>query len=277
MKYIASILAVMAMAAGGCAGDGRPAVGVDRVADPIKSAAERSRLAMANGVNGTLESFETPQDAVVADPFESWNRAVFKLNSGLDTVLLEPAANAYRFVLPKFGRNRVRDFVDNLKTPVWFANDLLQGEWGRAGNSAARFGLNTTFGLLGTYDFAAHQADLPKHDEDFGQTLAVWGVGNGPYLMLPLLGPSTLRDAAGLGVDYAMDPLTWAEFEGDDTFRIGRRVADVVDIRDRARDAFDQIGRAADPYSQAKSVYIQTRNRRIANGRNEYDDLPDFD
>jgi phospholipid-binding lipoprotein MlaA len=246
---------------------------VDRVAEPIKSAASRSRAAVDN----TLEKLEKPEDAVVADPLEGWNRAVYKFNTGVDNVLLEPAANVYRFVVPKFGRERVRDFIDNLKTPVWFANDVLQGEWDRAGNSAARFGLNSTVGLLGTYDFAAKHADLPKHDEDFGQTLAVWGVGNGPYIMLPLLGPSTGRDLTGLVFDSAIDPLTWSEFEGDDTFRVTTRVVDVVDLRDRVREAVDQIESSADPYAQARAVYIQNRNRRISNGRDEYDDLPDFE
>lgn len=241
---------------------------------------ERSRFSRAAGGLGQalrLDSFSRSEDSVVADPFETWNRGIYAFNATADRYVLEPAADAYRFALPRMARDSVRSFIDNLKSPVWFANDVMQGEWNRAGITARRFALNSTVGVAGLYDFADNVAGLPKHDEDFGQTLAVWGVDTGPYVMLPILGPSTVRDASGLVVDVALDPFTWAEFEGETAFFIGRTVADTIDIRERVDQAVELTRRSADPYAQVRATYIQSRERRIANGGDLYDTLPDFD
>lgn len=228
-------------------------------------------------IDAALDSLEKPEDALVADPFEGFNRAMYAFNNGLDRVILGPTANFYRAAVPQVGRNRVRDFIDNWKSPVWLANDVLQGDFDHAGVTLGRFAINTTVGVLGVYDYAAHHADLPKRDEDFGQTLGVYGVGNGPYLMLPVLGPTTFRDFGGTLVDIALDPFTWAEFEGDGAYRVTTRTVDIVDIREQSEPVVQTVRASVDPYIQARAVYIQSRNRRVTNGENEYEELPDFE
>lgn len=230
-----------------------------------------------NTVGGALSSLEKPEDGLVADPFEPFNRAMYRFNDGLDRRVLGPVAHGYETVAPQVVRNRIRDFIDNWKAPVWFANDVLQGDIGHAGVTASRFALNTTVGGLGVYDFAAHHADLPKRDEDFGQTLGTWGVANGAYLMLPVLGPTTFRDLTGTVVDALIDPFTWAQFNGDVAYRVTTRTVDVVDIRVRTDPAIEAVRESLDPYAQARAVYIQNRNQRVRNGQDSYEDLPDFE
>jgi phospholipid-binding lipoprotein MlaA len=242
----------------------------------VRGVAARAGASVSSGVNGAWSKLKTPEDSVVADPFEPFNRAMYAFNDGLDRVLLGPAANVYSTVVPATGRARVRDFIDNWKSPVWFANDVLQGDFNHAGVTAQRFALNTTVGVLGVYDYAAHHADLPKRDEDFGQTLGVHGVANGPYLMLPILGPTTFRDLTGSIMDIAMDPITYAEFDGDDAYRITTRTVDIVDIRVQTDPAIETIRESVDPYAQARALYIQNRNDRIRNGDDDYEELPDF-
>ncbi len=237
----------------------------------------RSRLSMALDPDFNFESFEKPEDQVVADPFEPVNRKIYAFNNQLDRFLLEPVSKAYAGVLPNPARNSVRAFIDNLKSPVWFANDVLQGEWDRAGTTAGRFALNSTLGVVGFYDFAANHANMKKHDEDFGQTLGVWGVGNGPYIMLPVFGPSTARDALGRVGDRFIDPINYAEGGDANEFLIGLRLTDVVDIRVRTAPAINATRDSADPYAQVRSLYIQAREGVVRNGRNDFEELPDFE
>jgi phospholipid-binding lipoprotein MlaA len=244
---------------------------------PVARATTDAFSRAGEGIDNALATLETPEDSVVADPFEPFNRAMYNINDGLDRVILGPTSEFYVWAVPEFGRHRVRDFVDNLKNPVWFANDVLQGDLEHAGVTASRFALNSTVGVLGFYDFAAHHADLPKRDEDFGQTLAVWGVGNGAYLMLPIFGPTTFRDLTGTVVDVGMNPLTWAEFEGDSTVRTTLLVTDIVDIRSQTGPAIETVRAAVDPYAQARALYIQNRAERVRNGVSTYEDLPDFE
>jgi phospholipid-binding lipoprotein MlaA len=131
------------------------------------------------------------------DPLEGLNRGIFEFNRVVDGVLIKPAAQIYRGVLPQQAQDSVRSFLRNLRSPVILANDVLQGDMDRAGSTIGRFLVNTTLGIGGLFDVAS-ELGMPFHDEDFGQTLAVWGVGEGPYLVLPLLGPSNPRDAVGL-------------------------------------------------------------------------------
>ena len=133
------------------------------------------------------------------DPWEDFNRAMFATHETVDRAVLEPVARGYRAVTPQPVRNSVRSFLRNLRSPVILANDLLQGEFGRAGRTVARFGLNSTVGFLGLFD-PATGLGIERHEEDFGQTLAVWGVDSGPYLFIPLMGP-TMRDGGGRIVD----------------------------------------------------------------------------
>jgi phospholipid-binding lipoprotein MlaA len=141
------------------------------------------------------------------DPFERFNRSMFEFNDTVDKYAIKPAAQAYDFVMPSFASKGVSNFFSNIDDIVVIFNELLQLKFAEAAVTSARFVFNTTFGLLGLIDVATHM-DLPKHNEDFGQTLAVWGVPRGPYLVLPFIGPGTIRDSAGLGVDWTyFDPI----------------------------------------------------------------------
>ncbi len=141
------------------------------------------------------------------DPLEGFNRSMFEFNEGFDKYALKPAAKGYNFIMPDFASKGVSNFFSNVDDIVVFFNQLLQFKLAEATATSARFVFNTTFGVLGLIDFASDM-DLPKYNEDFGQTLAVWGVDSGPYLVLPFLGPLTIRDTAGLAIDWTyFDPI----------------------------------------------------------------------
>ncbi len=222
--------------------------------------------------------------ADIADPYEGFNRKMFAFNNGVDKYALSPAATAYKTVTPEFARDRVTDFFRNIRNPVIFANDVLQGEPERAGTTFARFGINTTVGILGLWDPASRMG-LERHNEDFGQTLAVWGVESGPYLVMPLLGPTTPRDLVGFGADRAMDPVAWVKFDDDwETnlaIRGGMGVVNGLNVRVRMDDQIDTLNAQPEPYIALRRIYSSSRQAEILNGKvNEdtaYDDLPDFD
>lgn len=208
------------------------------------------------------------------DPLEGWNRYIFEVNLGLDKLLFRPLAEIYRAALPDIVQDVVRNFLNNLRTPVILLNDLMQGEFDRAWTTTARFGINTTAGVLGLWDFATDWG-YPRHDEDFGQTLATWGVGEGPYLMLPLLGPSNARDAVGRIVDYVIHPWNWFVPDGFLTGSDG--ICDICDTMSTGLDAFDQRSRnieaiddlesnSLDFYATVRSLYRQRRQDQIRNG-----------
>jgi phospholipid-binding lipoprotein MlaA len=141
------------------------------------------------------------------DPYESFNRSMFSFNEGADKYAFKPVAQGYDYIMPDFASKGVSNFFNNIDDIVVFFNQLLQFKLTEAVATSARFVFNTTFGVFGLIDFATDM-DLPKQNEDFGQTLAVWGVGSGPYLVLPLIGPATVRDTAGLAVDWTyFDPI----------------------------------------------------------------------
>lgn len=212
------------------------------------------------------------------DPLEPLNRAVFGFNTALDDAVLEPVAAAYTTVTPRPARDGVRNFMDNLNQPVVFANALLQAKPRASVETFGRFTVNTIFGIGGLFDVAS-AAGIARHNEDFGQTLAVWGVGEGVYLMLPVLGPSNLRDGTGRFVDRYPHPLNWNEEYGQSAEAWTLRGVNGVDPYARNQDALSRLEAAAiDPYVQIRSAYRQMREREIANGEDaEFDDLPDFD
>jgi len=210
------------------------------------------------------------------DPIEPLNRYFFELNNFLDIIVLRPAAEIYDGVLPGFAKNGVRSFLDNLRSPVILANDLLQGEWDRAGDTTARFGINTTAGVLGLRDPATGWG-YERHGEDFGQTLAVYGVGEGPYFYAPLLGPAPPRDLAGFGVDRFFDPLTYILWDEAYTIPVTRFVLNGVDLRARNLNTLDEIERTSiDYYAAVRSLYRQSRADEIQNGVTDVDALPDI-
>lgn len=213
----------------------------------------------------------------VSDPFEGFNRHMFAVHEAIDHAVLEPVARGYRAITPSPVRTGVRSFLRNLRSPVIFANDVLQGEFGRAGTTAARFGINSTIGIGGVFDPATTMG-LERHDEDFGQTLGRWGVPSGPYLFIPLLGPTNFRDGVGIPVDIALDPINYAEFDGDNAFRISRAVIGGVSAREDVLDAMQDIRQdSLDPYVTIRTSYGLWRYSAIQNGRRDVQDLPDFE
>lgn len=200
----------------------------------------------------------------VNDPIEPFNRMVFSFNELIDLMFLEPASIVYGH-LPSPVRTGVRNVLDNLRAPVVFANDAMQGEGDRAGVTLARFMINSSVGMLGLFDMAS-EFGYPKHHEDFGQTLGRWGTGEGPYLVLPLFGPSSVRDASGLVVDgFFLDPMAYV---APTDVRIARSVADGVDTRYRLDPVIrDLRENSIDRYATFRTVYRQRRAAEIANGR----------
>ena len=212
-----------------------------------------------------------------SDPWEGFNRDMFAVHESVDQAVLEPVARGYRAITPRPLRRGVLNFLRNLRAPVIFVNDVLQGEVRRAGTTAVRFGVNTTIGIAGVFDPATSMG-LERHDEDFGQTLAVWGVDSGPYIFVPLLGPTTVRDGAGRVVDIALDPLTWAEFDDVDKVRVGRTVLAGVATRELVLETVDDIRRdSLDPYVTIRTSYGLLRESAIQNGPADVEDLPEFE
>ena len=210
------------------------------------------------------------------DPIEPLNRYFFELNNFLDIVVLRPSAEIYDGVLPGIAKDSIRNFLDNLRSPVILANDLLQGEWDRAGTTTSRFGINTTAGVLGLGDPATGWG-YQRHGEDFGQTLGVYGVGEGPYFFAPLLGPAPPRDLVGFGVDMFFDPLTYILWDDGYTVPVTRFVVNGIDLRARNLDTLDEIERTSiDYYAAIRSLYRQSRVDEIQNGVTDVDALPDI-
>ncbi len=197
------------------------------------------------------------------DPLEPFNRAMFEVNLGLDRAINKPIAYVYKEIVPDIFRDFVKNFLDNLRSPIIFTNDLLQGEFERAGTTLIRFIMNSTFGIAGINDFAG-EVGLVRHDEDFGQTLAVAGVESGPYLMLPIFGPSNPRDGIGIIVDLLLDPF---QYIGNIAFGLARSGARAVDTRARRYDTINELERTSlDFYAAVRSLHRQRRADEIRNG-----------
>lgn len=206
------------------------------------------------------------------DPLEPTNRVFYAINNGLDTVILRPAAIAYRYVLPAAVRTGIHNVLSNLGSPAQLSNDMLEGKPRRAGDTAMRFVINSTAGVLGIFD-VAKRLGYPDHDADFGMTLANWGVPEGPFLFLPVLGPSDPRDAAGFAANLALDPFTYIggpHNTGLTVFNWTRYGLNAVDARERVLDPIDQIKKTAlDPYATFRSLFRQHRHAQIEELRND--------
>jgi len=200
------------------------------------------------------------------DPMEPTNRVFYKINDALDTVIMRPVAQAYVYVVPTPVRTGIHNMLDNLGGPVRLTDDALQGKPRRAGDTAMRFLINTTVGVAGIFD-VAKSVGYPNHETDFALTLANWNVPEGPYLFLPLLGPSSPRDAAGFIADQAIDPFTWIG-QGTTPHKIGswtRTIVGAVDERARLLDTVENIKKTAlDPYATFRSLYRQNRESKLA-------------
>jgi phospholipid-binding lipoprotein MlaA len=207
------------------------------------------------------------------DPLEPMNRAIFDFNDTADKAVLKPVAKAYRWALPEFFRTSIRNFLNNAKSPVIFFNVSRQGSPSRAGETLMRFIVYTTAGMGGFFDVAGEYG-MERHSEDFGQTLAVWGVKEGPYLVLPILGPSNARDTVGRVADSFMDPFSYLmNNNGLDYAILGMTVTDGVDLRSRNIESLEDIEKnSLDFYATLRSLYRQNRRSEILNGKVE--DIP---
>jgi len=273
--------------------------------------ARRARLApallattalFAQALAASPAAAQTPGAAPTAasiapdDPMEGLNRLFYKLHQAIDRVLLRPAAFTYQRVTPKVVRKALHNFLGNLEEPLVFANDVLQLRLAHAGKTLVRFATDSTFGVGGLYD-PATKAGFEHHDNDFGETMAHYGVAAGPYVFLPLLGPSTLRDLIGSGVEFAANPLALAHYNSLGGFNaasiagalthhttlgafnaaaiivggLDQRVAADEDLRQ-----IDQMG--TDSYATLRSLYLQSRQAQINGGADvDIQTLPQFD
>ncbi|MBI4193758.1 MAG: VacJ family lipoprotein [Betaproteobacteria bacterium] len=197
------------------------------------------------------------------DPLEPINRGIYHFNDGVDTVLLKPAAEVYRGALPQFIRTGVHNFFSNINDVIVALNNLLQAKFLNAASDVGRIVVNTTVGVLGVLDIAT-ELGLEKHNEDFGQTLGFWGIGDGPYLVLPILGPSNVRDAFGTLVDFKTDPLTYVDPTRDRNVLWGVRA---VNRRAELLDTTSILETAAlDPYEFLRDAYLQRRRNLVHDG-----------
>ena len=208
----------------------------------------------------------------VSDPLEPVNRVIYKFNDGLDRLVVRPVAEGYQEYIPSPARTGVRNFFNNIYEPLTIINNILQGKGDHAAGDTMRFGFNTIFGVLGLFDVATGWG-LEMHKEDFGQTFGVWGFGEGWYLMLPLLGPSTVRDAAGLPLEWQVDLLARntsgvTRYSAYSLFFVSRR-ADLLS----ASDVLDSG--AVDPYLQLREAYRQKRWYDIHDGNPPDEDFSD--
>jgi phospholipid-binding lipoprotein MlaA len=208
------------------------------------------------------------------------NRGIHAFNQVADKVVLKPIAKGYRAVVPEFHRGWVSNFFDNLAQPVHMLNALLQGQFKDAGASLGRFVTNTTFGFFGLFDVAS-EAGIPNPGNDFGQTLAKWGWDGdgGPFLMLPILGPSSVRDGIGTGVDALAHPLGWALWN-ERELHYGLVALDGVSTRERAMDLLDDLEKTStDYYATLRTMSRQNRKKKINQVLNnkEPDEKPDYE
>lgn len=210
------------------------------------------------------------------DPLEPMNKAIFAFNMGMDKVLVRPVTKAYLKVVPRPARKGLSNFLANLMEPFTAANDILQGKPGAASRAMSRFVVNSTVGIGGLFDPATKHWGIKRHDEDLGQTFAVWGVPSGPYLMLPFFGPSNLRDTTGFvgeilydPVGIAIDKANVANIGSTDisALTVARISADALDWRARNDELFDELHETEDAYTLARSAYRQNRRFDISDGK----------
>ncbi|MDX1573183.1 MAG: VacJ family lipoprotein [Methylophaga sp.] len=222
-------------------------------------------------LSGCASTYNNPQD-----PYESYNRAMYKFNDTLDKAIIKPVAQGYDVVVPDPISWGVSNFFSNLNEITVIINDLLQGKFQQAAHDAGRFGLNSTVGVFGIFDVAGH-AGYKKNNEDFGQTLGVWGAEPGAYIVLPLFGPRTVRDSFGLVGDMFTDPVMYVE--GDDA-RLALAGVRLIDTRTKYLGTSKVLDEATDDeYEYIRNAYLQRRQYLVYDGNppNADDSDEDFD
>ena len=220
----------------------------------------------ADQVNTDSEDFETTTlEDEIYDPFEPVNRAIFSFNNVADRIVLEPIAKGYK-KLPSPLQSGINNFLSNLRAPLVVVNQLLQGQADNAIQSSGRFFVNSTVGVFGLFD-VAEKIGLEEKEEDYGQTLATWGVGDGFYIVLPLFGPSNLRDTTGMVLTMMTDPINaYAVSEGEAWLVPMRTAANAVDQRSQIIDEVNALrDNSVDYYAAVRSSYYQNRNAAINN------------
>ncbi len=229
------------------------------------------RTGAADGTDALLQEYDTDTAAAPAgfpDPLEPMNRGTFWVNNSLDRALFDPVTRVYRFITPTAFREALQRFIWNFNSPAVLANDLLQGQWRAAGTTTERFLLNTAFGLAGFFDPAGCWG-IERHHADFGQTLARWGVPSGPYLMIPILGPTTARDGIGDVVGLAFRPTTYL-LAGADLLYYSAIYGSGSGLTEREQHA-DDLRRlrdsSVDYYAALRNAYYQARVAQIAGPR----------
>lgn len=240
-----------------------------------------SPLLMVAACLGLSACAATNAEEGYSDPFESSNRMVFAFNEALDEAVAEPVARGYRAAVPSPARKGVRNVLRNLRSPVNIANQALQGDVEGFASDTMRFLINTTFGLGGLIDVAS-DTGLKYEPEDFGQTLAVWGVGHGPYFVAPVFGPNSLRDHTGNMVDVIADPLRWYLYNTDNEgWYYGKTVVSFVDKREELLDALEDLRKSSiDLYAAMRSAQHQYREALVADRDGNYGAgpaIPDYD
>lgn len=196
------------------------------------------------------------------DPWEGFNRVSYSVTDAVDRAVLKPTAKGYRAIAPQFVETGVANFFSNLNGPTIIVNDLLQAKFRPALNDTGRFLLNTTLGIGGLFD-PASAAGLDRNDEDFGQTLGKWGMSSGPYLWLPFLGPSSVRDGIGSGVDMFGNPIRYVE---RDKIRYSLDAMNLIDARARQLDLEETLNSAYDRYAFIRNAYLQQREYQVRDG-----------
>lgn len=207
------------------------------------------------------------------DPLEGYNRAMYKFNDAVDTVVLKPVAKGYDAIVPEPISQAISNFFSNLGDIGVVINDLLQGKFEQAADDTGRFLLNSTVGVAGIFDIATG-AGLPKNNEDFGQTLGSWGVEPGAYIVLPLFGPRTVRDTFGLVGDYYADPVTYVEGPGAENAFRGTRLVDQREALLEAEKVLDEA--AIDEYAYVRDAYLQRRLNLVYDGNPPEEDFDVF-
>lgn len=225
---------------------------------------KRTGLVAGISVAALLTGCATTQGpANPADPLESMNRSIYSFNEGVDDAVFKPVATAYQAVTPRVARDGVTNFFGNLGDAWSFVNNVLQGQGEGAYNSMVRFSVNTVFGIGGLFDVAS-EAGIERKKQDFGQTLGRWGVPTGPYLVLPFLGPSTVRDTGGFAVDSMASPLKQAHDVGWRNSLYGLRIVNTRASLLKAGDVLDSV--ALDKYSLMRDVYLRSRIGGVVSG-----------
>ncbi len=227
-------------------------------------------LIVASGTVGCASTSEKAPESV-SDPFEPVNRVIFQVNRTADKYLLRPVAKGYDVITPRPVKTGVKNFFSNLESPIIILNGLLQGKFVQSMSDLGRFVTNTTLGIGGLFDPATPMG-MRVHDEDLGQTLATWGAARGPYIVLPLFGPRTMRSAVGLVGDGFIHPLIWMD---NSSVRSKLRGLYIIHERSMLLGIDQQIDGAFDPYALIRDAYVQRREYLIHDGNPPEDEFLD--